>query len=489
MAAWFDHAVFYEIYPRSFQDSDGDGVGDLDGIVQRLPYLEALGVDAIWLTPVYPSPGADCGYDVSDHATVAEEYGGEAAFDRLIEAAHAAGLKVIMDLVVSHTSIEHPWFKEHPDWYVWREGEEPPNNWEASFGGPAWSRDPDGPGTGRTRWYLHSFFPEQPDLDWRKPEVREAMGSMISGWVDRGVDGFRIDAVDRMVKDPDLRDDPPTDEPFPLPLPPNQEGLDLIHSRDSAEIGMALQTLRDAAGDLPLIGEVYLPGHRLGTYLDYFDYVFAFELLHAKWSPGAIRDAIERVSGPGSDRLALVTSNHDFSRIATRWGGEAVRNAAILLLTLPGPAFVYQGEELGMEDGPGGAPQVDRYGRDAFRHPMPWSDGPAGGFTSGAEPWLPATGAPGGPADVQERDDGSVLSLFRELIRLRPGLQGQVVAIEEADGLVSFERESGHAVLLNLAGEPRSDARLGSGTPLVTSALDALEDGELAPNAGVLLQP
>jgi alpha-glucosidase len=488
MPGWWDDSVFYEIYPRSFMDSDGDGVGDLDGITDRIPYLCELGVHAIWLTPIYSSPGADCGYDVSDHSAIASEYGGEEAFDRLVAAAHDAGLRVILDLVVSHTSIEHPWFTEHPDWYVWREGDAPPNNWIASFGGPAWTRDPAGPEDGLTRWYLHSFFPEQPDLDWRNPEVRNAMGAMIRGWVQRGVDGFRVDAVDRLVKDPDLRDDPPAAEPFPLPVAPDQQGLDLIHSRDNAEIGLALQTLREAAGDRPLIGEVYLPGPRLRPYLEHFDRVFAFDLLHAEWSAGALAAVIERIAGPEGRHLALVTSNHDFSRVATRWGSTAVRNAAILLFTLPGPAFVYQGEELGMADGPGVEPPIDRFGRDAFRHPMPWDDGSAGGFTTGT-PWLPVTGAPGGPASAQAKDPGSVLSLVRALTAVRSELGGGVEQVAERDGVVGFARGTGHLVLLNLSGEPRADDRLSGRTVLVASEAGAVSGGVLAPAAGVLLRP
>jgi alpha-glucosidase len=481
MPGWWEHAVVYEIYPRSFQDSDGDGVGDLDGIAGRLPYLRDLGVDAIWLTPIYPSPGADCGYDVSDHGAVAPEFGGDEAFDRLVATAHEMGIRVMLDLVVSHTSIEHPWFSEHPDWYVWRDGDAPPNSWLASFGGPAWSRLGD-------RWYLHSFFPEQPDLDWANPEVRAAMGDMIRGWVERGVDGFRVDAVDRLGKDPGLRDDPQAVEPFPLPVAPGQELLDLVHSRDGAEIAVALETLREAAGDVPLIGEVYLPGPRLGPYLPYFDRVFAFDLLHAEWEPTAIAAVIERIAGPEGDALALVTSNHDFSRVATRWGPEAVRNAALLLLALPGPAFVYQGEELGMEDGPGGSPPVDRFGRDSFRHPMPWADGHAGGF-SGGEPWLPATGAPGGSAESQAADPSSVLSLFKRLIAARGELAGGVSNVTERDGLLGFERGSGHVVLLNLSGEPRQDERLVDRVTLVESAPGVVSGGELAPHAGAVMAP
>ena len=217
---WWRDAVVYQVYPRSFQDTDGDGVGDLRGVIERLDHLAWLGVDALWLSPIYPSPLADGGYDVSDYDSVDPRLGSLGDFDALVEAAHARGIRVLLDLVASHTSIEHPWFREHPDRYVWAEGG-PPNNWLAAFGGPAWSRDE------RTgRWYLHSFYPEQPDLDWRKPEVREAIGEVIALWRGRGVDGFRLDAAERLLKDPELRDDPPATEPFPLPLRPEPARFD-----------------------------------------------------------------------------------------------------------------------------------------------------------------------------------------------------------------------------------------------------------------------
>ena len=254
---WWRDAVVYQIYPRSFQDSDGDGLGDIPGVTSRLDHLEWLGADAVWLSPFYPSPGADLGYDVADFTGVDSRLGTPADVDELIEAAHARGLRVLLDLVPSHTSIEHPWFREHPTRYVWAEGG-PPNNWRASFGGPAWTRDDE---TGR--WYLHSFYPEQPDLDWRNPEVRTAMREVVRFWLDRGADGFRVDAADRLVKDAELRDDPPASEPFPLPLPAEYGALEHIHSVDDPDIGIALGALREAAGDALLIGEVYLPTARL----------------------------------------------------------------------------------------------------------------------------------------------------------------------------------------------------------------------------------
>ena len=443
--SWIDEAVVYEIYPRSFQDSDGDGIGDLTGVRRRLPYLEWLGVDAIWLAPIYASPLADYGYDVTDHKAIAPEIGTDLDFDLLVADAHDRGIRVVLDLVVSHTSIEHPWFRERPDFYIWSDGPEPPNNWLASFGGSSWTRDPVG-----GRLYLHSFYPEQPDLDWRNPEVREAMADVVRHWVDRGADGFRVDAVDRMVKDAELRDDPPGREPFPLPMPEGLRSRDLVHSRDAADIGVALAALREAAGAVPLIGEVYLPAARVQPYLEHLDAVFGFDLLHASWDAGELAAAIDRSGVAGG--IAWVTSNHDFPRVASRWGEENARAAAVLLLTLGDAAFVYQGEELGMVDGPPRGPVRDRYGRDGCRRPMQWDATPSGGFSDG-RPWL----APADPAarnvEDQSADPDSVLNLFRELIGLRREIDGAPERIASPDGTLAFDRGR-HRIAINLRGSP-----------------------------------
>src|SRR3954469_12576391 len=260
--AWWEDAVVYQIYPRSFQDSDGDGVGDLQGITQRLDHLVWLGVDALWLSPIYPSPQADFGYDVSDYSAVDPQFGTLADFDELVGAAHERGLRVLLDLIPCHTSIEHPWFRDHPDWYIWSPVDGPPNAWVSAFGGRAWSRD-----ERSGRWYLHSFYPEQPDLDWHNPEVVEAMQGVIRFWVDRGVDGFRLDAIDRLMKDPDLGDDPATTAPFGLLLREEELGRDFTHSRNWREVGTALAAIRQAAGDTLLVGEVYLPARMHPSYL------------------------------------------------------------------------------------------------------------------------------------------------------------------------------------------------------------------------------
>ncbi|HEX5956957.1 MAG TPA: alpha-amylase family glycosyl hydrolase [Solirubrobacterales bacterium] len=437
---WWRDAVVYQIYPRSFQDSDGDGIGDLRGAIARLDHLEWLGVDALWLSPIYPSPLADSGYDVADHAAIDPVYGSLADFDELVARAHARGLRVLLDLVASHTSIEHPWFREHPDWYVWADGG-PPNNWRAAWGGPAWSRD-----VRSGRWYLHSFYPEQADLDWRNPEARAAIGSVIRVWRERGVDGFRVDAVQQLMKDRELRDERPARAPFPLPLHPELAALEGVRSRTDPEITIALDALREAAGDAVLVGEVYVPSAALGPYLERLDLAFAFEFLHAPWEAAAMRRAIAAVAQ--LERVAWVLSNHDFPRLATRLGDRAARAAAVLLLTLPGAAFIYQGDEIGMPDGPEGDPPEDRAGRDRHRNPMQWSAEPLGGFTKG-EPWLPPIDPERRSVDEQRPRPDSLLRLYRRLIELRRGLRGEIELLDSPPGLLAYRRGE-HAVAINV---------------------------------------
>ena len=444
---WWEDGVVYQIYPRSFQDSDGDGVGDLPGIAARLDHVEALGVDALWLSPVYPSPLADFGYDITDHTAIDSVYGTLDDFDALVAAVHGRGLRLLMDLVPCHTSIEHPWFREHPEYYIRADGDKPPNNWIATFGGPAWTHD-----ERSGRWYLHSFYPEQPDLDWRNPEVVAAMQDVVRFWLDRGVDGFRIDAIDRRLKDPDLRDDPPARPPLALPLPDEYATLEHLYSVNAPDIEMALGALREAAGDAFLVGEVYLPTARLAHYLRPLDAAFCFELLHAPPDARALRAVLEaalELDGP-----ARVLSNHDFGRLATHFGHERERVAMLLLLALPGVAFLYQGDEIGMSEGPGHDPPLDRAGRDRARHPMQWDGTPLGGFTTG-EPWLPVVDAPARNVAAQCGDPASTLSLARAAIALRNELAGGARFLDAADDVLAFQRGSGHVVALNLAGEPR----------------------------------
>lgn len=429
--SWRD-GVVYQIYPRSFQDSNGDGIGDLPGITSRLDYLARLGVDAIWLSPIHPSPMADFGYDVSDYESVDPAFGTLDDFATLAREAHARDIRLLLDFVPCHTSIEHRWFAEHPDWYVWADGRDggPPNNWVAAFGGPAWSFHEE-----RGHWYLHSFYPEQPDLNWRNPEAAQAMQDVLRLWTERGADGFRIDAIDRLMKDPQLRDDPPRTEPFGLPLRPEEEPLDLVHSRNAPGMAEALAKIRAAVGDGFLVGEVYLPSARVGPFLDHFDRFFVFELLFAEWEPGALRRAIEAALATcrrEGTAPAWVLSNHDFGRLASRYGRGRAEGALTLLLSLPGTVFLYQGDEIGLENGTDGG--HDRAGRDPFRNPMQWDPSPGGGFTTG-EPWLP----PRDPATTNA-ETSLLLGRTRELIARRRELDGAIEFVDAAPGVLAYER-------------------------------------------------
>jgi glycosidase len=464
------NGVVYQIYPRSFQDSDGDGVGDLAGIRSRLDHLAWLGVDALWTSPIYPSPNADFGYDVSDYTAVDPVYGDLEQYDRLVEEAHARGLSVLMDIVPCHTSIEHPWFRDHPDWYIWRDQ---PNNWLSAFGGSAWRRLGD-------RYYLHSFYPEQPDLDWRNPEVIAAMQDVFRFWLERGADGYRIDAIDRLLKDRELRDEPPATEPFGLPLTEEEAKFAHIYAGNAPDTGAALAKIREACGDAFLVGEVYLPSRLWQPYSEQFDAVFAFELLHSPWEAESLRTAIEATTRqPGA---AWVMSNHDFGRLATRFGERNARAAAMLLLALPGPAFLYQGDEIGQAQGPAGESSFDRAGRDRHRHPMQWDNTPNGGFTTG-EPWLPLVDPERRNVAAQRDDPASTLSLVRELIALRRELGEGFELLDAPAGVVAFRRD-GHTVAINTGAEPVPAPFLGSAR--IQTAERALHDGVLAPHAGAI---
>jgi alpha-glucosidase len=468
---WWRDAVIYQIYPRSFQDSDGDGIGDLPGIERRLDHLAWLGVDALWLSPIYPSPMHDFGYDVCDYKGVDAVFGTLEDFDSLVAAAREQGLRVLLDLVPCHTSIEHPWFREHPDWYIWRDE---PNNWLSAFGGSAWS-----PLDGR--YYLHSFYPEQPDLDWRNEEVIAAMQDALGFWVDRGAAGYRVDAIDRLLKDPELRDDPPsTGEPFGLPLSDEELKRTLLHSRNAPDTPKALARIREAVGDHLLVGEVYLPSAKWQPYLESLNVAFAFELLHASWDAAALRGAIEATTRrPGA---AWVLSNHDFGRLVTRFGPDNARSAALMLLTLPGCAFLYQGDELGLADGPGGKRVYDRAGRDRFRHPMQWDGSENGGFTTG-DPWLPAVEPERVNVEVQREDPRSTLSLVRDLLTLRRVLGDGLELLDAAPGVLAYARGD-HTIQINTtAGERPARA---SGEVVLETRPGALRGGALAAHSGAV---
>jgi alpha-glucosidase len=467
---WWQDAVIYQVYPRSFQDSDGDGIGDLRGIEQRLDHLAWLGVDALWLSPIYPSPMHDFGYDVADYKGIDPAFGTLEDFDALVGAARERGLRVLLDLVPCHTSIEHPWFGEHPDWYIWAEE---PNNWLSAFGGSAWSKL-------NGRYYLHSFYPEQPDLDWRNPEVVAAMQDALGFWIERGAAGYRVDAIDRLLKDPQLRDDPPATKSFGLPVSDEEAKLALTHSRNAPDTGKALASIREAVDGALLVGEVYLPSAKWQPYLDHLDAAFAFELLHAPWDAERLHSAIEATTvRPGA---AWVLSNHDFGRLVTRFGPENARSAALMLLTLPGPAFLYQGDEIGLADGPGGERVYDRAGRDRFRHPMQWDASPPGGFTTG-DAWLPPVDPEDTNVESQRDDPRSMLSLVRDLLTLRRLLGAGLQLIDAPPGVLAYSRGD-HTIAINTTAESKR-APL-DGDLVLETAPGAWSGGALAAHAGAI---
>lgn len=443
MAHWWQTGVVYQVYPRSFQDSNGDGVGDLNGITERLPKLKDLGVDAIWISPIFPSPMVDFGYDVANYCDIDPVFGTLEDFDELLERAHAIGLKVLLDFVPNHTSDQHPWFIESRssrtnakrDWYLWRdagEGRRPPNNWISDFGGPAWEWDePTG------QYYEHAFLPQQPDLNWRNPYVRAAMYEVMRFWFRRGVDGFRIDVLWHMIKAEDLRDNPPN----PDYRPEQGEMFKVLqtNSTDQPEVFEIVRDMRKVAdefGDRVLIGEIYLPFDRLAKYygesLDGVHLPFNFHLINAEWNARHLHALIadyER-SLPNGAWPNWVLGNHDRSRIASRVGEAQARVAAMLLLTLRGTPTIYNGDELGLEDVEiplerAVDPRELRepglgLGRDPERTPIPWTARELNAGFSTASPWLPMN------SDWKERnaeslrgDAGSILNLYRDLLKLR----------------------------------------------------------------------
>ncbi len=445
---WWRDAVFYQIYPRSFFDSNGDGVGDLQGILDHLDHLrgapDALGVDAIWLSPIYPSPNFDFGYDVKDHEAVDPAFGTLELFDQLVEACHRRGIKVVLDLVMNHTSHLHPWFREasasrdNPkrDWYLWADPlphRRPPNRWKSVFGGSAWEWHQE-----TEQYYYHMFLREQPDLNWRNREVRERMYRTMRFWLDRGVDGFRLDVFNAYIKDNLLRDNP---------LKLGRRPYDMqrhVYDLDRPELLEILHEIRKVADEYPgsvLVGEPLgsdpdVAARYLGDGSDMLHLVFNFELLEQPWHPGAIQRALrrwDRAVPPGA-QPCHVLSNHDVSRHATRYGGgpdsdARAKVAAMLLLTQRGTPFLYAGEEIGLKDTP--IPYIEiqdplgkRYwpfykGRDGCRAPIPWDSSPHGGFTRG-QPWLRVTPEyPNRNMAAQKEDPDSVFHFYRRLIALR----------------------------------------------------------------------
>lgn len=527
---WWQTAVIYQIYPRSFQDSNGDGIGDLPGITRRLPYLAGLGVDAIWISPFYPSPMADFGYDVADYTDVDPLFGTLADFDELLANAHELGLKVIIDIVPNHTSDQHPWFLESRssrdnakrDWYVWRDAKpdgSPPNNWLSAFGGGAWEWDE---ATGQL--YLHTFIPEQPDLNWRNPEVVEAMHDVYRFWLDRGVDGFRIDVAHRIMKDPDLRDNPPkpgADGTFKsMGEYETQHHLNDMGHPDVHDAYRDVRAVVDGY-DPPrvTIGEVHIFDWEewvryYGDDLDGMHMPFNFTLLYVPWDAAAVRDRIDELEGvlPEGAWPSYVLGNHDEPRLATRFGPERARLAAMLLLTLRGTPTLYYGDELGMTEvfiAP--ADQQDPWairepelGRDGCRTPMQWDASGSAGFSDADRDrlWLPLT-PDQATVNVETLDHSStsILTLYRRLLRLRrdmPALhQGSYVPIEGMpDGvfgfLRAFETERVYAVL-NFGDRPVTiaHASVDAAEPIISTRLEPVRvhDGalRLEPNEGVAL--
>ena len=465
---WWQHGIVYQIYPRSLQDSNGDGVGDLTGIAERLDHFLWLGVDAVWISPFYPSPMRDFGYDIADYRGVDPLFGDLDTFDRLLAEAHSRGLRVILDFVPNHSSDRHPWFlesrsaRDHPrrDWYIWRDPAPdggPPNNWLANFGGSAWTFDhPSG------QYYYHAFLPEQPDLNWRNPEVREAMCDVLRFWLDRGIDGFRVDVVWHLMKDEKFRDNPIN--PGWHPGMPSIDRLLQRYSCDRPEIHEVVTELREVIDDYPsrvLIGELYLPIERLVTYygreMKGANLPFNFQLIFAPWRAGDIARIIAEYEAalPEGGWPNWVLGNHDQKRIASRIGREAARVAAMLLLTLRGTPTLYYGDELGLQDVPIAPEDVKDpweknepglgFGRDPQRTPMPWDESEQAGFTTGT-PWLPLN-EDFDTVNVARlaADPRSILTLYRRLIAIRrqsPALNRGAYVNHRVDGdVLAYERQ------------------------------------------------
>jgi alpha-glucosidase len=482
--AWWQRGVIYQIYPRSFRDANGDGIGDLSGILGRLDYCASLGVDALWLSPVYPSPMADFGYDVSDYTNIHPVFGTLAQFDALVAEVKRRGMKLILDYVPNHTSAEHPWFKDSRsardsskrDWYLWHDPAPdggPPNNWLSNFGGSAWQWD-----AHTEQYYYHAFLQEQPDLNWRNPDVRATMYEVLRFWLERGVDGFRVDVLWHLIKDDQWRDNPPN--PGYRPGAPPHHSQIPVYTTDRPEVQGIVSELRRVVDEFDhrvLIGEIYLPLERLVAYyganLDGVHLPFNFQLLQSDWNARGIAALIDRYEGalPPGGWPNWVLGNHDNPRIASRVGLPQARVAAMLLLTLRGTPTLYYGDELGMVNVPIPANRVQDpleknvpgagLGRDPCRTPMQWDGSLHAGFTS-AEPWLPISDDYA-VVNVRAEDDDAtaILSLYRRLLQLRrtqPALSsGDYEPVATTGDLLAYLRRTRHECLLialNLGEEP-----------------------------------
>ncbi len=526
MTDWWKTGIIYQIYPRSFQDTNGDGIGDLQGIRRRLDHLVDLGVDALWLSPIFVSPQKDFGYDIADYCAIEPAYGTLQDFDALLADAHARGLRLILDLVPNHTSDQHAWFQESRasktsdkrDWYIWRDPAPdggPPNNWMSVFGGSAWAYD-----EASGQYYYHAFLEAQPDLNWRNPLVREAIADVMRFWLDRGVDGFRIDVLWHLLKDDQFRDNPvnPHWKEGDAPV----DRLIQLYTTDLPEMDDIVRDLRRtvaAYDDRVLIGEIYLPTERLVRYYGQdaqgIHLPFNFALIETPWDARHIDDLIANYEGvlPKDGWPNWVTGNHDKPRIATRVGPAQARIAAILLLTLRGTPTVYYGEEIGMEhaffdDAEALDPfarQVPGFGlgRDGARTPMQWEPGPNAGFTDGT-PWLPATETGAARTVAGQWDDpASMLSLYRRLIALRrahPALTtGSYRRLAAEGSLILYLREQDDErflIGLNLGPEPmRISFDGGPFTGTIEVSTNTAHEGnrfdghlDLGPDEGVVIR-
>ncbi len=471
---WWQTGIVYQIYPRSFMDSNGDGTGDLQGILSRLDYLEWLGVNALWLSPIFPSPMADFGYDVADYVDIAPIFGTLADFDQLLHSAHARGLKVLLDLVPNHSSDEHPWFVESRssrdngkrDWYIWRDPAPsggPPNNWQSFFGGDAWTFDP---ATGQ--YYLHLFDTKQPDLNWRNPAVREAIYDAMRFWLERGVDGFRVDVIWLLMKDEQYRDNPPN--PAWQPGDPPHSRQEQVYMADLPEVHDIVREMRrllDQYHERVLIGEIYLPVPRLmlyyGTNRDEAHLPFNFQLTSLRWNAQVVREAVDTYEAalPEGAWPNWVLGNHDQPRIASRVGPDQARVAQMMLLTLRGTPTCYYGDEIGMQNVPI-PPELmydpqgkddPAHSRDPERTPMQWDASANAGFTSG-QPWLPVADNYTTVNVAAEREDAtSMLALFRRLVELRHTLPALNIGAYQSiasrsDQVFAYTREHGPQRLL-----------------------------------------
>lgn len=501
---WWQRGVVYQVWVRSFYDTDGNGNGDLNGVTAKLDYLQWLGIEVIWLSPIYPSPLVESGYDISDYTGVHELFGTLEDFDRLLGEAHARGMKVILDFVPSHTSDAHPWFVESRssrdspkrDWYLWHDQKEdgsPPTNWVGCFGGSAWTYDKE-----TKQYYYHAFLPQQPDLNWRNSEVREAVYDAMRFWLGRGVDGFRVDAVWHMIKDDQLRDNPPNPDYTP-DLPPDNVVLG-EYTRDRPEMAQLVAEMRRVVDDFPervLGGELYLSVERMMAYYGtptepQLHLPFNLQLSVIDWSAAAVGEWMEQYLGalPPHGWPNWAVSTHDSRRIAHRAGEGQARVAAVLLLTARGTPTIYYGDEIGM---PGAEVPRDQItdlrellspylglGRDPARTPMQWDGQPGAGFSRG-QPWLPvADDYAEHNVSRQSDDPRSTLSLFRRLIALRrelPALTaGDHALLYRDDACIVYRRahgEQGLVVALNLTGEERAVALMElCGEVLLSSRLD-----------------